>query len=195
MTSRILTLYVSVIWTFTGFSSLNSCFHSLKFILCWIYLIQCRVCSGWWKCGIKTRCSFCFFRWIKDNIPFICMFLFSSFPLLSYHKDIMIHCWEFLYIFFNLQNNHFKLHVLQGTGSAGATVRIYIEQFEPDISRHDVDAQTSLKPLIGLFNAPSNNNLLRLFIYFLTLCHVADLALSLSKLEEFTGRKKPTVIT
>ncbi|KAG6579668.1 Phosphoglucomutase, chloroplastic, partial [Cucurbita argyrosperma subsp. sororia] len=57
-----------------------------------------------------------------------------------------------------------------GTGSAGATVRIYIEQFEPDTSKHDVDAQTSLKPLI-------------------------DLALSLSKLEEFTGREKPTVIT
>ncbi|XP_023533826.1 phosphoglucomutase, chloroplastic-like [Cucurbita pepo subsp. pepo] len=62
------------------------------------------------------------------------------------------------------------IYRLSGTGSAGATVRIYIEQFEPDISKHDVDAQTSLKPLI-------------------------DLALSLSKLEEFTGRKKPTVIT
>lgn len=39
---------------------------------------------------------------------------------------------------------------LQGTGSAGATVRIYIEQYEPDASKHDVDAQTALKPLIGL---------------------------------------------
>lgn len=38
---------------------------------------------------------------------------------------------------------------LQGTGSAGATVRIYIEQFEPDVSKHDVDAQIALKPLIG----------------------------------------------
>ncbi|KAG7017117.1 Phosphoglucomutase, chloroplastic [Cucurbita argyrosperma subsp. argyrosperma] len=62
------------------------------------------------------------------------------------------------------------IYRLSGTGSAGATVRIYIEQFEPDTSKHDVDAQTSLKPLI-------------------------DLALSLSKLEEFTGREKPTVIT
>lgn len=40
---------------------------------------------------------------------------------------------------------------LQGTGSAGATVRIYIEQFEPDVSKHDLDAQVALKPLIGLF--------------------------------------------
>ncbi|KAL0341093.1 UNVERIFIED_CONTAM: Phosphoglucomutase, chloroplastic [Sesamum radiatum] len=59
---------------------------------------------------------------------------------------------------------------LSGTGSAGATVRVYIEQFEPDASKHDVDAQTALKPLI-------------------------DLALSTSKLKEFTGREQPTVIT
>ncbi|KAL2920574.1 Phosphoglucomutase chloroplastic [Bienertia sinuspersici] len=59
---------------------------------------------------------------------------------------------------------------LSGTGSAGATIRVYIEQFEPDVSRHDLDAQTALKPLI-------------------------DLALSLSKLKDFTGREKPTVIT
>ncbi|XP_052188584.1 phosphoglucomutase, chloroplastic [Diospyros lotus] len=59
---------------------------------------------------------------------------------------------------------------LSGTGSAGATVRIYIEQFEPDVSKHEMDAQTALKPLI-------------------------DLALSLSKLKDFTGREKPTVIT
>ncbi|KAG5558475.1 hypothetical protein RHGRI_008421 [Rhododendron griersonianum] len=59
---------------------------------------------------------------------------------------------------------------LSGTGSAGATVRMYIEQFEPDVSKHDMDAQTALKPLI-------------------------DLALSVSKLKDFTRREKPTVIT
>ncbi|XP_031476228.1 phosphoglucomutase, chloroplastic isoform X2 [Nymphaea colorata] len=59
---------------------------------------------------------------------------------------------------------------LSGTGSAGATIRIYIEQYEPDISKHEMDAQVALKPLI-------------------------DIALSISKLKEFTGREKPTVIT
>uniref|UniRef100_A0A0E0EWF5 phosphoglucomutase (alpha-D-glucose-1,6-bisphosphate-dependent) n=1 Tax=Oryza meridionalis TaxID=40149 RepID=A0A0E0EWF5_9ORYZ len=59
---------------------------------------------------------------------------------------------------------------LSGTGSAGATIRIYIEQFESDASKHDLDAQIALKPLI-------------------------DLALSVSKLKDFTGRDKPTVIT
>ncbi|KAL7169250.1 hypothetical protein ACSBR2_034318 [Camellia fascicularis] len=32
---------------------------------------------------------------------------------------------------------------LSGTGSAGATVRMYIEQFEPDVSEHDMDAHCS----------------------------------------------------
>eukprot|EP00250_Pteridium_aquilinum_P007980 c17579_g1_i1 orf=112-2004(+) len=59
---------------------------------------------------------------------------------------------------------------LSGTGSAGATIRIYVEQYEPDVSKHELDAQVALKPLI-------------------------DVALSLSKLQEFTGREKPTVIT
>ncbi|KAF8008640.1 hypothetical protein BT93_K2336 [Corymbia citriodora subsp. variegata] len=62
------------------------------------------------------------------------------------------------------------IYRLSGTGSAGATIRIYIEQFESDALKHDVDAQIALKPLI-------------------------DLALSISKLKELTGREKPTVIT
>ncbi|XP_020089493.1 phosphoglucomutase, chloroplastic [Ananas comosus] len=62
------------------------------------------------------------------------------------------------------------IYRLSGTGSAGATVRVYIEQFEPDVSKHDMDAQTALKPLI-------------------------DIALSVAKLKDFTGREKPTVIT
>lgn len=59
---------------------------------------------------------------------------------------------------------------LSGTGSAGATVRMYIEQFELDASKHNLDAQDALRPLI-------------------------DVALSISKLKEFTGRETPTVIT
>ena len=38
---------------------------------------------------------------------------------------------------------------VQGTGSAGATVRLYVEQYEPDKSKHMADAQQALKPLIG----------------------------------------------
>ncbi|XP_020582830.1 phosphoglucomutase, chloroplastic isoform X2 [Phalaenopsis equestris] len=59
---------------------------------------------------------------------------------------------------------------LSGTGSAGATIRLYVEQFEPEVSNQDINAQNALKPLI-------------------------DLALSMSKLREFAGRDKPTVIT
>ncbi|KAH9301626.1 hypothetical protein KI387_013209, partial [Taxus chinensis] len=37
---------------------------------------------------------------------------------------------------------------LSGTGSSGATIRLYVEQYEPDVSKHDMDAQSALKPLI-----------------------------------------------
>ena len=59
---------------------------------------------------------------------------------------------------------------LSGTGSSGATIRMYIEQFEADPSKHDVDAQEALAGII-------------------------ETALAMSKLEEFTGRDGPTVIT
>lgn len=57
---------------------------------------------------------------------------------------------------------------LSGTGSSGATIRLYADSYE----RENVtgDAQTMLKPIISV-------------------------ALQVSKLEEFTGRKEPTVIT
>jgi phosphoglucomutase len=59
---------------------------------------------------------------------------------------------------------------LSGTGSSGATVRLYVEKYEPDVAAHDVDARVALKPFI-------------------------DVALRASKLEEFTGRSAPTVVT
>merc|ERR1712113_167922 len=59
---------------------------------------------------------------------------------------------------------------LSGTGSAGATIRLYVEQYEADSSKHAMDAQDALAPLIKV-------------------------ALETSKLQEFTGREKPTVIT
>ena len=59
---------------------------------------------------------------------------------------------------------------LSGTGSSGATVRLYLEKYEGDAAKQELDPQVALKELI-------------------------DLALTTSKLEEFTGRKEPTVIT
>lgn len=87
--------------------------------------------------------------------------------------------------------------MFQGTGSAGATVRIYIEQFEPDVSKHDVDAQIALKPLIGsfLFCNGRLKDVPFMTLVIIYLIFITDLALSVSKLKEFTGREKPTVIT
>jgi len=59
---------------------------------------------------------------------------------------------------------------LSGTGSSGATIRLYIDSYENDPSKYEMDAQVVLKPLI-------------------------QIALQISKLTEFTGRKEPTVIT
>jgi phosphoglucomutase len=39
---------------------------------------------------------------------------------------------------------------LSGTGTVGATLRIYLECFEPDASKHDQDAQVALAELIAL---------------------------------------------
>jgi|SRR5690554_5570103 len=59
---------------------------------------------------------------------------------------------------------------LSGTGTEGATLRIYLEAFEPDMSKHDIDAQEALAELV-------------------------DISLRLSEFKERTGRDQPTVIT
>lgn len=59
---------------------------------------------------------------------------------------------------------------LSGTGSAGATIRMYLEKFEKDSSKHGEAAPTALKGL-------------------------ADRALGLVQMEQLTGRNAPTVIT
>ena len=59
---------------------------------------------------------------------------------------------------------------LSGTGSSGATIRLYVEKYSKDEAEYERDTQEGLKPLI-------------------------EVALSLSKLVETTGRKEPTVIT
>lgn len=59
---------------------------------------------------------------------------------------------------------------LSGTGSAGATIRLYVEKYSSDPAEYTADAQEGLKPLI-------------------------QQALQVSDLQKFTGRDKPTVIT
>jgi phosphoglucomutase len=59
---------------------------------------------------------------------------------------------------------------LSGTGTGGATLRIYLELFEPDVSKHHLDAQELLATLIGI-------------------------ASQISELRKRTGREQPTVIT
>ncbi|MFD2646742.1 alpha-D-glucose phosphate-specific phosphoglucomutase [Devosia albogilva] len=59
---------------------------------------------------------------------------------------------------------------LSGTGTVGATLRLYLERYEAADGRHDLDTQTALEPLVGL----------------------AD---RLAGIRERTGRQSPSVIT
>lgn len=59
---------------------------------------------------------------------------------------------------------------LSGTGTSGATLRVYIERFEPDPARHDLDTQAALADLIK----------------------AAD---DIAGIRSHTGRDKPSVIT
>jgi len=59
---------------------------------------------------------------------------------------------------------------LSGTGTEGATLRVYLERFEADAAKHGVETQQTLAPLIAL----------------------AD---RLAGIRERTGRERPTVIT
>jgi len=59
---------------------------------------------------------------------------------------------------------------LSGTGTVGATLRLYLERYEPPHGQHDLDTQAALKPLI-------------------------ELAEQLAGISERTGRNAPSVIT
>ncbi len=62
------------------------------------------------------------------------------------------------------------IYRLSGTGTAGATLRVYIEKYEPNVARHNDDTQATLADLIALSR-------------------------SIASIEKFTGRTAPTVIT
>jgi len=59
---------------------------------------------------------------------------------------------------------------LSGTGTEGATLRIYLEAFDPDVNNHHLDAQVALGEMI-------------------------QIALQISQLKQYTNRDTPTVIT
>lgn len=62
------------------------------------------------------------------------------------------------------------IYRLSGTGTQGATVRVYMERYEPDVHKQGLDAQAALAELIEIAD------------------HVAGL-------REITGMDRPTVIT
>ncbi len=59
---------------------------------------------------------------------------------------------------------------LSGTGTEGATLRVYLERFEADVAQHGMAAQTALAPLIAI-------------------------AQRVARIEHHTGRREPSVVT
>ncbi|HUV33246.1 MAG TPA: alpha-D-glucose phosphate-specific phosphoglucomutase, partial [Devosiaceae bacterium] len=59
---------------------------------------------------------------------------------------------------------------LSGTGTEGATLRVYLERFEPDPAQHDLDPQQALAGVIAA-------------------------AQQLARIREHTGRDAPDVCT
>jgi phosphoglucomutase len=59
---------------------------------------------------------------------------------------------------------------LSGTGTSGATLRVYIERYEPDPARHDLETQAALADLIAI-------------------------AEKIAEIRRHTGRDAPSVIT
>ena len=59
---------------------------------------------------------------------------------------------------------------LSGTGTEGATLRIYLEAYDANVANHHLDAQIALNELI-------------------------QVALQITQLKQLTGRDQPTVIT
>jgi phosphoglucomutase len=59
---------------------------------------------------------------------------------------------------------------LSGTGTHGATLRVYLESYEPDVAKQSLDPQVALKGLMAIAN-------------------------EVAQIRELTGREKPTVIT
>jgi phosphoglucomutase len=68
------------------------------------------------------------------------------------------------------ENGSRIVYRLSGTGTVGATLRVYIEHYEPPSGKLDQDTQAALSDLIALSR-------------------------SLAEIEKRTGRKEPTVIT
>jgi len=59
---------------------------------------------------------------------------------------------------------------LSGTGTEGATLRVYLERYEPDPDRHDLPVEEALAPVIAA-------------------------AEEIALIREFTGRDAPDVTT
>ena len=88
----------------------------------------------------------------------------------SYTDPVDHSCSENQGLRFLFEDGSRIVYRLSGTGTVGATLRVYIERFEPNPEKHNLDTQDTLAGLIKI-------------------------AEQLAHIQEFTGREQPSVIT
>lgn len=101
---------------------------------------------------------------LTRSFPFLCVELYKRILI----KLSSVWLWQGIRVLF--EDGSRLIYRLSGTGSSGATVRLYAESYESEPAALGLDASVALEPLILV-------------------------ALALSDLPRFTGRDKPTVIT
>jgi len=112
---------------------------------------------------------------LKSQLPALAGRTFGEYVVkyadeFSYHDPIDDSVTDHQGIRIGFDNGSRIVFRLSGTGTVGATLRIYLERFEVNPDKHDQDAQVALADLI-------------------------DLAEQLCEVKKRTGRTEPTVIT
>ncbi|MCW9024091.1 MAG: alpha-D-glucose phosphate-specific phosphoglucomutase [Gammaproteobacteria bacterium] len=88
----------------------------------------------------------------------------------SYTDPVDNSCSENQGLRFLFEDGSRIVYRLSGTGTVGATLRVYLERYEPNSEQHQLDTQQTLALLIKI-------------------------AEQLARIKEFTGREQPSVIT
>ncbi|MDX8408943.1 MAG: alpha-D-glucose phosphate-specific phosphoglucomutase [Mariprofundales bacterium] len=125
--------------------------------------------------GVETAAAQAVMQQVRDNFPTLCDSALANRKVaacddFSYRDPIDDSLSENQGLRILFDDGSRIIFRLSGTGTVGATIRIYFEAFEPDSARHHLDAQVALADLITA-------------------------AASISNLAALSGRDQPTVIT
>ena len=100
---------------------------------------QLRICwPHWRKCVQETGAWWCFVHLTDFSMVWQCLFLLKGVRVIFSDGSRIV-------------------YRLSGTGSAGATVRVYVDSYESDSSKHLLDAQVRCAQIFCPCLAPTSN--------------------------------------